>query len=154
MSLVIFVDHLKYHRQRDVDTNRFAVDLLMNEELPDYKVILAIVGCPYEHSVFHEHINPFGDCGYSYIFVWKDVRFHQDGVRQQGTVIVCKVPCTDEQKTGIHWKFSQFLIFPELRLDCPDSCHCPIFCKSHDRYSPSLVPMPGWHRLRSYDRPD
>ena len=46
MSLVIFVDHLKYHRQRDVDTDRFAVDLLMNEELPDYKVVLAIVLFP------------------------------------------------------------------------------------------------------------
>ena len=46
MSLVIFVDHLKYHRQRDVDADRFAIDLLMNEELPDYKVILAIVLFP------------------------------------------------------------------------------------------------------------
>ena len=46
MSLVIFVDHLKYYRQRDVDTERFAVDLLMNEELPDYKVVLAIVLFP------------------------------------------------------------------------------------------------------------
>ena len=46
MSLVIFVDHLKYYRQRDVDADRFAVDLLMNEELPDYKVVLAIVLFP------------------------------------------------------------------------------------------------------------
>ena len=43
MSLVIFVDHLKNHRQRKVDADRFAVDLLMNEELQDYKVVLAIV---------------------------------------------------------------------------------------------------------------
>ena len=46
MSLVIFVDHLKYYRLRDVDADRFAVDLLMNEELPDYKVVLAIVLFP------------------------------------------------------------------------------------------------------------
>ena len=46
MSLVIFVDHLKYYRQREVDADRFAVDLLMNEELPDYKVVLAIVLFP------------------------------------------------------------------------------------------------------------
>ena len=50
MSLVIFVDHLKYHRQRDVDADRFAVDLLMNEELPDYKVVLAIVLFSVSHT--------------------------------------------------------------------------------------------------------
>ena len=51
MSLVIFVDHLKYHRQRDVDADRFAVDLLMNEELPDYKVVLAIVLFPVSYTL-------------------------------------------------------------------------------------------------------
>ena len=51
MSLVIFVDHLKYHRQGDVDTNRFAVELLMNEELPDYKVVLAIVLFPVSYTL-------------------------------------------------------------------------------------------------------
>ena len=51
MSLVIFVDHLKYHRQRDVDADRFAVDLLMNEELPDYKAVLAIVLFPVSYTL-------------------------------------------------------------------------------------------------------
>ena len=51
MSLVIFVDHLKYHRQRDVDTDRFAVDLLMNVELPDYKIVLAIVLFPVSYTL-------------------------------------------------------------------------------------------------------
>ena len=51
MSLVIFVDHLKYHRQREVDADRFAVDLLMNEELPDYKVVLAIVLFPVSYTL-------------------------------------------------------------------------------------------------------
>ena len=51
MSLVIFVDHLKYHRQRDVDADRFAVDLLMNEELPDYKVVLAIALFPVSYTL-------------------------------------------------------------------------------------------------------
>ena len=51
MSLVIFVDHLKHHRQRDVDTDRFAIDLLMNEELPDYKVVLAIVLLPVSYTL-------------------------------------------------------------------------------------------------------
>ena len=46
MSLVIFVDHLKYYRERNIDADRFAVDLLMNEKLPDYKVVLAIVLFP------------------------------------------------------------------------------------------------------------
>ena len=154
MSLVIFVDHLKYHRQRDVDADRFAVDLLMNEELPDYKIVLAIIGCPYEHPVFHKYINPFGDCGDSNIFVWKYVGFHQNGIRQQYAVIVCEIPRADEKKTGMYRKFSQFLIFPELRLDCPDSCYCPISCKLHAACSRSPVPMPGLHRLRSCDLPD
>lgn len=51
MSLVIFVDYLKYHRQRDVDANRFAVDLLMNKELPDYKVVLAIALFPVSYTL-------------------------------------------------------------------------------------------------------
>ena len=51
MSLVIFVDYLKYHRQRDVDADRFAVDLLMNEEFPDYKVVLAIVLFPVSYTL-------------------------------------------------------------------------------------------------------
>ena len=51
MSLVIFVDHLKYHRQREVDADRFAVDLLMNEELPDYKIVLAIVLFPVSYTL-------------------------------------------------------------------------------------------------------
>ena len=51
MSLVIFVDHLKYHRQREVDAHRFAVDLLMNEELPDYKAVLAIVLFPVSYTL-------------------------------------------------------------------------------------------------------
>ena len=51
MSLVIFVDHLKYHRQRDVDADRFAVDLLMNEELPDYKAVLAIALFPVSYTL-------------------------------------------------------------------------------------------------------
>ena len=51
MSLVIFVDHLKYHRQRDVDADRFAVDLLKNEELPDYKVVLAIALLPVSYTL-------------------------------------------------------------------------------------------------------
>ena len=51
MSLVIFVDHFKYHRQREVDADRFAVDLLMNEELPDYKIVLAIVLFPVSYTL-------------------------------------------------------------------------------------------------------
>ena len=51
VSLVIFIDHFKYHRQREVDADRFAVDLLMNEELPDYKAVLAIVLLPVSYTL-------------------------------------------------------------------------------------------------------
>ena len=35
----------------DVDTERFAVDLLMNKELPDYKVVLAIALFPVSYTL-------------------------------------------------------------------------------------------------------
>ena len=38
-------------KARDVDADRFAVDLLMNEEFPDYKVVLAIVLFPVSYTL-------------------------------------------------------------------------------------------------------
>ena len=50
--------------------------------------------------------------------------------------------------------WSRLSVASFLRLDCPDSCHCPISCKVHAACSRSPVPMPGLHRPRSCDRPD